>query len=213
MKTPKLHIKKLRQSGFTLVELVMATGVFSVVLLIGLTAFVQIGRAYYKGVTITQTRDTANSILSEVSANIRLSSSVSTLGSASGGRYYYCVGSHRYSFMPFNMVSSASNTSDNFGILEDTLPGNSGCGNPFDSPSIPLVNPVELLGHQMRVLSFDINPAIGNSNLYTLDIKIAYGVDSVLTDTASSDATCSSDYSSSQFCAITDLNTVIYEGI
>lgn len=209
-----ITMKKGVERGFTVIELLIATTVFSTVILLGLTGFVQIGRSYYKGVTISQTNEAARQVLNEVSANIRLGSSVSSLGQAGSGRFFYCVGSHRYTFMTFNMVDSGNHDNvTKFGLLQDSLSGDNACGNPFGNPAVPLNNPVELLSNQMRLLKFNISSVGGNSKLYSVDLSVAYGQDSALTDPASADAQCKLNLGGTQFCAITKLSTVVYEGI
>ena len=199
------------QPGFTIVELMMATAVFSVILLVGLTGFVQIGRAYYKGLTISQTNDTAQQILNDVSAQIRLSSSVSAVTQYSGNIYYQCIGNHRYTFNLFNLVDPSNHDNiSKFGLLEDELPGNSGCGNPY-SMQAPLSNPAELLGNQMRLLNFSITP-VGSSGLYSVQVTVASGQDSALTDPTSPTAQCKLQLGGTQFCAVTTLSTIVYEG-
>lgn len=207
-------MKHNRPRGFTVVELMMATTIFSVILLIGLTGFVQVGKAYYKGITISQTQNVAKQIINSVSSQIRLSSSVASVQSASANRSYLCVGSHRYTFKMFNMVNSAAHDyTDNFGLVKDELPGNSGCANPFDSPgAVPLNNPAELLGNRMRLLAFSVQAVSGNPNLYSVNVKVAFGADSALTDPASSDSQCKLSPGATQFCAVTNLTTVVYQG-
>lgn len=213
-KTFNISRPRPTESGFTVVELLIATSVFSTVLLLGLTGFVQVGRSYYKGITITQTQQAAKQIMNEVSNNIRLSSSVSPLNTASAGRNYYCIGSHRYSFKLFNMVDSSNHdNSTKFGLLADQLTGNTACGNAFDAPVTALNNPTELLGNQMRLLSFSITPLSGSTTLYNVSIKVAYGQDSALTSASSPAAQCKLQLGGNQFCAITSLTTVVYQGI
>lgn len=200
-------------AGFTIIELLIATTIFSVLLLVSATAVVQVGRTYYKGVSVTQTAQTARQILAEVSANIRLNSTVSGLNTASGGRSYYCVGGHRYTFKLFNHVNSADHdNSTKFGLLQDQPVGD-GCGNPFDSPAIPLVNPTELLANNMRLLNFTITPLAGAGSLYSVALSVASGADDTLSDPNSASAQCKNQPSLSQFCAVTSLSTVVYQGL
>lgn len=209
----KSAMRYSHQRGFTLIELMLATTVFSIILLIGIAGFVQVGRAYYKGITISQTQEVAKQIVDDVSAQIRLGSSVSSLQTATNGRDYYCVGSYRYTFKLYNKVdTSAHDFTTNFGLIQDSLPGGSGCGNPFDSPSVPLVNPAELLGNQMRLLAFSVAPVTGSPNLYLLNVEVASGQDSALSDPKSASAVCNNQNGSDQFCAITNINAVVYRG-
>ena len=200
--------------GFTLVELMLATTVFSVLLLIGLAGFVQVGRAYYKGITISQTQEVAKQIIDGVTAQISLSSSVTLVQHASNSRDYLCIGSNRYTFKTFNLTDSSSHDFvNNFGLLEDQLPGNSGCPNPFDNPgAVALSNPTELLGNDMRLLAFAITPVAGSPNLYTANISVAFGQDSALSDPTSANAVCKLQLGADQFCAVTNLTTAIYQG-
>ena len=61
------------QKGFTIVELMFSTTIFSAVLLLCLSALVQIGRMYYKGVTTSQTQEAARAVLDELTQAIQLS--------------------------------------------------------------------------------------------------------------------------------------------
>ncbi len=209
-----IDMKRVVEQGFTVVELLIATTVFSTVILLGLTGFVQVGKSYYKGVTISQTQEAARQVLNEVSGNIRLGSSVSSLNDAGGGRFFYCVGSHRYTFTPFNMVDSSNHDEiTKFGLLEDSLPGETACANPFGNPGVPLSSPVELLSNQMRLLKFNISPVGSNTKLFSVALTVAYGQNEALTDPGSADAQCKLNLGGTQFCAITKLSTVVYEGI
>lgn len=198
--------------GFTITELMIATSVFSIILLVGAAAFIQLGRSYYKGVTITQTQGVAKQIMNSLSGNIRLSTSVSGLNSASSGRSYYCIGGHRYSFILFKQVDSSNHdNSSKFGLLADE-PNGDGCGNPFDAPTTPLVNPAELLGNNMRLLAFSVTPIGSSSSAYSVSVTVAFGADSVLSDPNSPNAQCQGGGNQTQFCSITRLSTVVYQG-
>lgn len=208
--TKKNKIER-NKGGFTLVELMIATTVFSVVLMVGSAAFVQLGRSYYKGVTMTQTQETARQIMQNVSANVRLSSSVSPVASATGSRQYYCVGGHRYSFKLFNKVDTSNhNFSTNFGLISDE-PNGDGCGDPFDG-SAPLVKPAELLGNNMRLLAFSITPVGASGTTFTINVTVAFGSDNVLTNPASPTAQCQGFGNVTQFCAVTTLSSTVYQG-
>lgn len=190
----------------------IATGVFSTILLIGMAGFVQVGKSYYKGLTISQTNESAKAILNSVGSAVRSASLVSGPSSAGSGRQYYCIGGRRYTYNLFNMVdTSKHDTNSNFGLLSDDLAGPNACGNPYDGTAFN--NPSEMLGNQMRLLKFDIEPVAGSQNLHSIDITVAYGQDRVLTDPKDPDAQCKLQLGGSQFCAITKLSTIVYEGI
>src|SRR5579872_5826410 len=98
-------MKKLGQKGFTITELLVATAVFAGVLLLAVVGFIQIGRLFYKGVSVTQTRQDATQIMNSVTTDIRLSSGIQTgtfscgHGACAGGAStltVYCIGNHLY---------------------------------------------------------------------------------------------------------------------
>lgn len=175
-----------------------------------MAAFLQIGHMFYKGVTISQTKDTAQHILDSVSADLQYASTDPNTGSGGSDPNTYsfmCIGNSRYTYMLGHEVnSSAENWNDstkpwNFGLLHD----NGGCDDPFNSTST-LNNPVELLGNMMRLSNFDVN---GTSGLYNLDVYVAYGDDDVFNNAASTSPTCVDNLKSSEFCAVTSLSTTV----
>ncbi len=61
--------------GFTIVELMIATVVFSLVMVICLVGMVQVSRAYYKGITISKTQEAGRFLMDEISSTIQFSGS------------------------------------------------------------------------------------------------------------------------------------------
>ena len=200
-------------AGFTIVELLIATTAFSVVLLLSLTAFLQIGQIFYKGVTITQTQQATRKIYDDITSSYHASNNVTPQNSASGGRQYFCVGSSRYSYILGKKVDQATeNTTTNFGLIKDKLPGGSPCANPFDAPGIVPIQPVhdELLGNNMRLSNVLLVPI--SSTLYHIDVTIAYGEDSVLNNAGSMSPDCQKSLSNARFCSVSKLSTAVNLG-
>jgi prepilin-type N-terminal cleavage/methylation domain-containing protein len=152
-------MREPEEQGFTIVELLMATTVFSLVLLGALAGFLQIGKLFYKGVSATSTQEAANQILQDVSGQFQSSASftkVLPVGLAANAEVlpttdqstsyaYYCIGNTRYTYViardGTHMVNFDSTSNHrpggNFGVLKDTLPGSSGCATPCnDDPSV-----------------------------------------------------------------------------
>jgi Tfp pilus assembly protein PilE len=212
--------------GFTIVELMIAATVFAVVLIIAQTSFVQIGHLFYRGVSITNTQEVADHIYQDVSGNFQNAAGFTSAKNSSAGGYdYYCIGNTRYTYRLDNEVNTdlaATHTSatGNYGILKDVLQGTgSGCPAPCDdaAPScvsgVALKNPAELLGDKMRVEQFDITQSTSTSNLYNIQIVIAYGETSTLTYKTPGDlktVSCQGD-SNNNFCAVSSVNTAIYK--
>lgn len=201
-----------KSAGFTIIELLLATAIFSAVIVVALASFLGVSRLFYKGVTTTQTQQTARHILDVVSSDIQSASTPVQVKSTTDGRSYTCIGSARYIYKLNNPVNLGDhNDTEKFGLLRDSLPGNSSCLNPYVDDGggvLPPSNAVELLGNGMILSSLEISP-FGNSTTYTLKIKLATGDD----DLSTPEATCDSNLAASQNCAITELSTTVSEGI
>ena len=237
--------------GFTIVELLIATSIFSVVLLVALNGFFQIGKLYYKGVASSQTQATAQKILDDMSSALQFASSTAitnlldeTTGLPAGVNSegkpieYICLGSTRYTYILGRQINLADwDTSNKFGLLRDSLSSPDGCGNPFDTVNpVALKNPKELLGSKMRLSNLCLMSVTGKNddnavstckpvpctagtaaapcfnNLWLLNLKIAYGDDDILNSPSSSDPSCNSALSNSQYCSVANLQTVISRG-
>lgn len=224
-----------RAGGFTIVELMLASIVFSLVMVAALTGFMLIGRIFYQGVSLTQTQNTAQKIVDDVTNNISLASSVPP-GNRDGdgnGYYYYCVGNVRYTYLvddkgnPLRKVInlnqpdySGGTQTGNFGLLRDVLPGNSPCAPPCwqsnckSSNDVAFKNPAEMLAANMRLSSFSISPPTASQpGLYSVNVTLAYGNDTVLNNPYTSSPTCIGGTSHNQFCAVVQLGTSIYRGL
>lgn len=222
--------------GFTIVELMLASIVFSFVMLAALTGFMQIGRIFYQGVSMTQTQGAAQKIVDDITGNISTSSNVSALNSDNGYKYY-CVGNARYTYtyktgsggvqapIQVNLSDTrdyaSGNNGGNFGLLRDILPGNSPCATPCynaagncSSPAyVPFRSPTEMLGNDMRLSNFQIAPSAIGNGLYNVAVTLAYGNDNVLANGSSANPQCLGGTRNTQFCAVAALNTSIYEGL
>jgi type II secretory pathway pseudopilin PulG len=210
-------------SGFTIAELTIASAVFAIVLLTALAGFMQIGRIFYKGVTVTSTQETANQIYQDISGYFQTASSISPKSSGNGYNYY-CIGGTRYTFTIDNPVDASGpadhSASGNFGILKDTLPGSGACSAPCNDLSsgncsgTRLQNAKELLGDKMRVLKFDItNP--GGGDIYNISMALAYGDDEVLgysTQDNPATAYCLNGSRNQQFCSIANIDSSVFRG-
>src|SRR3990167_1480215 len=121
-------MKKIQQyqyqknSGFTIIELIFATTIFSVILLVCLGAFIQIGRLFYKGVNIAHTQEAARSLLTDISDDLRLSKSYSgqkctDATCSKNSKQYFCVGNHRYIYQRGKQYDGTNPTTN--GLVRD----------------------------------------------------------------------------------------------
>lgn len=216
--------------GFTVIELLIATAVFSMVLMTALAGFLQIGRLFYQGVSATQTQTVVNQVFQDVVGNFQTAANVSSSQNPSGYSYY-CIGGSRYTYNIGQRVvlsatpnRAAPASGGNFGLLKDVLPGSAACATPCDdlggtscpAGSVRFNNPVELLGDNMRLESFNLrsNPAI-SPNFYDVSIVVTYGDDDLLDYTSPEDRStvfCKGNSFSLQFCAVSRLDSGVYKG-
>ena len=66
-----------KQNGFTIVELLIASAVFSFVILGASVAIIQISRLYYKGIIVSNTQTSAKAILDSITQAIQYESALS----------------------------------------------------------------------------------------------------------------------------------------
>lgn len=217
---------RTKNHGFTIVELMLASAVFSLVLMIALAGFLQIGHLFYKGVSTTSTQNINRQIVDDVITNIQTASGVN-LQQQSNTYSYYCIGNYRYTFSIGNMLdlsqpvnySAPGNTASNFGIIKDQLPGSTPCAAPCNTGctngAVAFNNPVELLNDKMRVEDFTISQpnAATSPNLYTVTLKIVYGDDNSLNNISNPNTIeCAGNLSNQQFCSVSSITSSIYKG-
>lgn len=188
-----------KEQGFTILELLIATIVFSILILVAITSFLTIGHLFYKGIALTQSQDAVRNIMADVTNGIQRApgtalvptgsiqvSSTQTCGSTSTGVCtYYCINGDRYTALtgPIpagDTQTTAPTTLKDFSLIKDTA----SCNNPFSATGTPINNnptsptytkPTELLGNGLWLRQFKIlNPA---TDFYTIDLRIAYGND------------------------------------
>src|SRR5688572_11085799 len=69
----KITTRHIRSSaGFTIIELMIATVAFAVILMIVLSGLVQVSRSYYKATTSTKAQQAARALINEISQGIQL---------------------------------------------------------------------------------------------------------------------------------------------
>lgn len=226
--------KRNNQSGFTIVELVIAMTVSSVIMTVFTTGFVQISRMYYRGILQAKTQELARTVMDEISRPIQFSGlepvpEASSVGgvtpikvtqSFSGVQVNaFCIGDKRYSYTTgyqlWPQVDIAASRLKHV-FWRDTIAPGSACvplnlTTTADKPrDAATVNPVgrELLTTYTRLHSLEVtrlsHPA-DEQGLYSIRLRILYGDNDVLNGD-----TCKSDgFLSSQFCAVSPLSTVV----
>lgn len=209
--------KIAEQKGFTIVELMIATTVFAVVLLLCTYGLLEIGRSYYKGVTITRTQETARIIIDDVAEAIQFNGGEVVTDPDGDGNPeddgWYCIGNKRYSF-----EINRQHTDNNHALVADspTASCGGGTGRQDEIDIVPAgglsSSSRELMNTRTRLSRFNIERI--QDGLYSVTVRVASGDTDVLVDnngdnTPDDPAQCKTERSGSQFCAVSELSTVV----
>ncbi len=204
-------------AGFTIIELMIATLVFSVILLVITSGVISLTDQYYKGVTSANTQSVARSVMDTVSQDIQFSDANKVTASQlnSGATLsFFCTGSHLYVYkLNFQLTDGTSLAADqsNDALVESNLPGS--C--PADVSAFPTSgSPRELLSPHMRLA--DLTVRHGGGNIWTITVRVVSGDSDMLNNftlpaspsTSSPTVSCKSA-AGSQFCAVSQLTTTV----
>jgi prepilin-type N-terminal cleavage/methylation domain-containing protein len=206
--------KKLakEQSGFTILELLIATTVFTFVLLGATFSIIEVGRIYIKGIVGSETQNTARSIAETLSQAIQLSNQGSNTSitpippyrETNPNQYAFCVNGQLYTY-----TLNQEQTDSDAGFVEyasdgcdlatlESLPANWATGQ-------------ELLSNNMQIIAFSITqPYSTDSNLYSISFTIAYGADSSFINGNPNDG-CLSFNSGGAFCDIVPFTVTVQD--
>jgi prepilin-type N-terminal cleavage/methylation domain-containing protein len=220
------HTLTPAQDGFTIIELLIATSVFTLVLILLTTGTLAVTRLYYKGLISAQTQTATRNVLNTVTQALQFSGA-SYAQSTSGGGSGFCIGSSQFSYALNQTVNDTLPPNAGNALLERNVGNATSCAQyPLDSMSDPAsTSPTgtELLSDNMSLNNFDVKSE-GN-NLFCVSIRVIYGDSSLLTPatanpipdscgTTYQPLECSgtySDYLSGQFCAVSGLDTYVQE--
>jgi prepilin-type N-terminal cleavage/methylation domain-containing protein len=209
-----------KEAGFTIVELLIATAVFSVVLLMMTFGILQVTNTFFKGDNEANTQRVATSVLDAISQGIEFNG-----GSAGivGATNTVCIGSQQFSFWQGTELEQAVNGPKHRG-LSAFVENATGCNGTRSATGR------ELLTDNMRLSNLKITCissaalcAPGGSNpgvLYQVEVRIVYGDDDLLYSPSGAspaatapDAACNGKLVGEQFCAVSDISTIVSERI
>ncbi len=203
------------QRGFTIIELLIAMSVFSLVLLIVTVSIMQISKVYYKGVTETNTQSTARSIMETISQAIQFNGGTVTTTPGSpvaGTSYAFCVNNQQFSYRPgYQLVDGTAGARQTpHALVQRTM---AGCSDVAQNLGNTTVTGRELLAPNMR-LSKLVVQSLGNS-LYKVQVRVEYGDEDLLWSPSGNpagalapDAACRSG-AGQQFCSVSELSAVV----
>lgn len=212
-----------KQQGFTIIELLIATTVFSLVLLMAVSGILHVTRLYYKGVVQARTQETTRTIAEEIGEAARFNpSDLSNLGSLVSAvdipagdpdTGFFCIGPRRYTIAIDRQLTTNSPSTVRLQkrhVMWADQPGPPGCTAPADLDlETPTADGREMLAEFMRITHFRITPlANAGPGVYKIDIGVAYGDSDLLESDSGAPKTCKIGTSGQEFCAVTSLSVV-----
>lgn len=209
--TNQISTLRKESEGFTIIELLVATSVFSVVLLALMFGVVQISHIYYKGITESNTQNTARNILNDISQSIQFDGGSYTPPNVGGGNNRICIGSRQYSYLlGYELKSSYSSTLHQSPQVLVEQNGIAAC--PASAPNLTNGSAPgkELMGQNMRLANLVITPLA--NNYYKVEVRVAYGDDDLLSNPTGTNASCRGR-AGDQFCAVSDLSTIVQKRV
>lgn len=219
----------LNKRGFTLLELMIATVVFSTILLASATVLIQLGRMYYKGIIINRTQETTRNTADEISQQLQFGTS----GVVEGSKMYgtlsvqsFCMGSQRYSYVINAKVSSGASAQDQapatipenalqHALWRDTIdPTTATMCEPLNlsQPNPGGTDGQELLGQNMRLSSNFRAPSCNEgTNICTFTVAVLYGDNDLLSPPNSEQPVSCGNSVGSQWCASSTISTQVFK--
>ncbi|MEO6761682.1 MAG: prepilin-type N-terminal cleavage/methylation domain-containing protein [Candidatus Saccharimonadales bacterium] len=176
-------------AGFTIVELMIALSVLSVLLIICTVTLLNLGKMYVKGNNQANVQEIARNVMDDISNQLRLGGAAPAF-STTDTPGFICIGAVRYSYLLGRQVSappvdaSAAVLQTQHALWRDTLTSGGSCPDTF----VPLMqdsNPTknsalsvpgsgqELIPEHMRLSRFSITPL--PSGLYRIEVGVTYG--------------------------------------
>ena len=206
----KTMVCRVNSGGFTILELMIATAIFAIILLVVTTGIITFSHQYFKGVVSSRTQATTRSIMNEVAQSIQFGGNT-TIGLSNSPASGICVDGKAFSYVIGQQVSVAPKAplhQSYHGLVVGPATGDCTAS----SITVPKAAKLgagqrELLGEHMRLSVLDIT---NTANLYKIHVRVIYGDDDLLTNTSNFDtASCAGNTAGSQFCAVSDLTTTV----
>lgn len=221
------------ERGFTLVELLIASAVFAVVLLVITGGLLQIGRTYSKGIASARVQEVARGVADDIGRTLQMSGGTIVPSGAmpvNGAIRGICVGTQRYSYAQGKQISSTTHVFVADTVANGCVAGPGGTAPLSQSQMNSLAGGArELVGERMRLVDLQLTQDAGNPRLYNIKVRVAYGDNDLLcspsmsaTDcnvigtspsmalaTPPTDLICKTAKAGTQYCAVSEIVTTV----
>lgn len=175
--------RQVNNHGFTILEMLIAMTVFSVMLLLVGGVFTQLSRQFYKGLVRSRTQEKARSISEEIATNIQFSGSqpyplLNTNPAPNNKVQGWCIADRRYMYILSRQLGDGGEANrQSKGVLmrggscTESLPPTLGPSSDPDDKR------VELIGDKMRLASFEVTPddTDPSQKVWRVSVRVVYG--------------------------------------
>lgn len=200
--------------GFTIVELMIALSVLSVLLMLTTATLIQIGKLYSKGINQAAAQNAARSIANEIAAQLQFTDQAPQ-PAAVGSTRALCIGRQRYTYVLNQQLGHPARH-----VLWHDVTKSTTChaiGNlttaptPSDGDTDAGSTRSELMPANMRLTDLTVR---NNSNgTYTIKVTVAYGEDDLVHyDGATDTTTCVGDRGT-EYCAVSSLTVTVAQRV
>jgi prepilin-type N-terminal cleavage/methylation domain-containing protein len=216
------------QAGFTIIELLIATLVFSLILFALTYGLLQITNNYYDGIVLDKTRNATNGVIDNISQGLQLDGPYLSLGSITSPSHPgvtiagFCIGQVEYSYLiGYELASTfdSVNLTSPQVFVENT---DADCNQSTTIEDVAAGGQagVELMAPETRLIAFSIAPenALDGLSPYQVTVTALYGNTSAIAGEPSGPpytlpgptAACSGGFGL-QFCAISEISTYVVQ--
>lgn len=176
---------QLKQAGFTIIELMVASLVFTVILGVITSGIVHFTADYYKGINSSATQTTARTIANLIAQNLEYGGGEDSFSTATNGyNKAICIGSIKINYILGSQLAKDPDTSVKYSVLLTPYDRTLGSCQTYDG----ITAGKELMGSNMRLTDLYVTPiSNGNStggHLYRVNVGVAYGDSDLFCSTA-----------------------------
>jgi prepilin-type N-terminal cleavage/methylation domain-containing protein len=216
-----MQVHNQGRQGFTMIELLFAMSFVSVLLILILTATIQIGRIYNKGISLKQVNQSGLSIGNDLRTTMRAANAPIDTDALGQGRL--CLGSYSYVWNTGDILGNKYDGDPNtrIGLVKVNDPARAMCGTGGNYPQVPKDKAKELLvvegngeneggssGVSLRVrnLSVDRVATVGLGYAYTVSYTLSTDDNNLIT----ADSTSCKGGKDDEFCALNKFTFTTY---
>lgn len=201
-------MKKITNKGFTVVEVLIASLVFTTLLLLCMEGITRIAKVYVKNSSITKANEFSKSFIGDITQQIRYGAEPKF---TPGNPSFLCVSDTSYKI---SLNGSDGDSPSTDALLKKSY---TGCDSGYTGLDFN-VDSQKIAPSNIRILKFNLaNTGTPITPVWNIDMRVALGakdllVDStnkVLTDSTAnySEAVCRGGIAGSEFCAVISIST------